>query len=74
MPPQEHDANYDAGVQDGRLAALERRSDIHDVKADNHERRLQALERIVAGMLAIVCFTSVIPELLELLGAFAKQQ
>ena len=68
----DHNGDYDEGLRDGRLAALEQRIDGHDVIRNNHERRLIYLERIVFGMLAIVAFTSVGPEVLEFFDAMAQ--
>jgi hypothetical protein len=64
--------DYEEGVRDGRLTSLERRADNTDLRGDNHERRLVHLERIVFGMLAIVTFTSVWPEIAEFLNAIPK--
>jgi hypothetical protein len=68
----EHDGNYEEGLRDGRIAHLEQRADKHDVRGDNHERRLIYIERIVVGMLAIVAFTSVGPEIMGFVNAMAK--
>jgi hypothetical protein len=68
----DHNGNYEEGVRDGRLSALERRADTHDAKNNSHERRLQYLERIVYGMMAIVAFTSVLPEVMEVMRAFSQ--
>jgi len=67
-----HNSNYEEGVRDGRIDALERRADGHDARDDNHERRLIYIERIVVGMLAIVAFTSVGPGVMEFFNAMAK--
>ena len=67
-----HNGDYDEGVRDGRLASLEKRADTHDHNMINHERRLLYLERIVFGMLAIVAFTSVGPQVMEFINAFPK--
>jgi hypothetical protein len=72
MPDHNHNGNYEEGVRDGRLSSLERRADIHDATNNSHERRLQYLERIVYGMMAIVAFTSVLPEVMEVLRAFSQ--
>jgi hypothetical protein len=69
----EHDGNYEEGVRDGRIASLERRADITDDRHGNHERRLVYIERIVVGMLAIVAFTSVGPEILEFVNAMGNK-
>jgi hypothetical protein len=68
----DHNGNYEEGVRDGRLKSLERRADVHDDRNDSHERRLQYLERIVYGMMAILAFTSVLPEVMEVLRAFSQ--
>jgi hypothetical protein len=72
MASSEHNGNYEEGVRDGRLTALERRADQQEIRGDNHERRLVYIERIVVGMLAIVAFTSVIPEVWEFLHVLAQ--
>jgi hypothetical protein len=72
MPGPDHNGNYEEGVRDGRLSALERRADGHDASRDNHERRLMYIERIVVGMLAIVAFTSVGPQVMGFINAMAK--
>jgi len=69
----DHSGNYEEGVRDGRLAALERRMETHDAHMHNHERRLLYLERIVFGMLAIVAFTSVGPEIMDFFNALSNQ-
>jgi hypothetical protein len=68
----DHNDDYNKGVVDGRLKALERRADGHDDRGDNHERRLIYIERIVVGMLAIVAFTSVGPEIMGFINAMAQ--
>jgi hypothetical protein len=70
--PDTIDHSYEEGVRDGRIAALERRADAHDDHYGNHERRLIYIERIVVGMLAIVTFTSVGPEIMGFFNAMAK--
>jgi hypothetical protein len=64
--------DYDEGVRDGRISHLERRADDHDIRGDNHERRLMYMERIIYGMMAILGFTSVVPELMGFLSALAQ--
>jgi hypothetical protein len=67
-----HSSDYEEGLRDGRLNALERRVDSHDRKADNHERRLIYLERIVAGFVAIVFLSTIWPRLEAMFGAISK--
>ena len=71
-----HNGNYEEGVRDGRLDALERRADhmevLHNSHHSDHERRLVHIERIVVGMLAIVAFTSVGPEVMDFFNAMGK--
>jgi hypothetical protein len=69
---EDHNDDYNKGVVDGRLKSLERRADGHDDRDDNHERRLIYIERIVVGMLAIVAFTSVGPEIMGFFNAMAQ--
>ena len=74
MADDRPDSDYAEGVRDGRLSALERRVDGHDVKSESHERRLAYLERIVLGVFAVLMITGVWPTILEFLGAHSNGQ
>jgi hypothetical protein len=67
-----HSADYDEGVRDGRLSTLERRADGHDARDDNHERRLNYLEKIVAGFVAIVFLSTIWPRLEVMVNALSR--
>jgi len=69
----DHNGDYEEGMRDGRLLALEHRMKEHDVKVSSHERRLAYLERIVAGFLAIVFLSTIWPKLEVLLSAMADK-
>jgi hypothetical protein len=64
--------DYQEGLRDGRLDALERRADMHDARDENHERRLMYLEKIVAGFAAIVFLSTVWPRLEIMFSALSK--
>jgi hypothetical protein len=68
----EHTSDYEEGLRDGRLKALEHRIALHEIKADNHERRLMYLEKIVAGFVAIVFLSTIWPKLEAMLSAVSK--
>ena len=67
-----HNSDYEEGMRDGRLKAMESRLDKHDVVKDNHERRLIYLERIVWGVFGVMFLSTVWPKLEVMLGAFSK--
>ena len=70
--PAHHNGDYEEGMRDGRLAALERRIDTHDRVRDNHERRLVYLERIVWGVFGVMFLSTIWPRLEVLFSAVAK--
>jgi hypothetical protein len=65
--------DYQEGLRDGRLDAIERRIDNHENKSENHERRLMYLERIVAGFAAIVFLSTVWPRLEIMFNALSSK-
>ena len=64
--------DYEEGLRDGRLDALEHRVAIHDSKSDNHERRLVYLERIVWGVFGVMFLSTIWPKLEVMFSAVAK--
>ena len=64
----EHGPEYEEGVRDGRLAALEnvvyKR---HEGKFENHEKRLIYLERIAWGMVGVLFLSTMWPRIETLL-------
>jgi len=54
---------YQEGLRDGRLKALEHRVAKHDQVWDNHERRLAYLERIVWGVFGVMFLSTIWPKL-----------
>ena len=67
-----HNSDYEEGMRDGRLKAMEHRLDSHDRVKDNHERRLVYLERIVWGCFGILFLSSVWPSIEGMLNAVTK--
>ena len=47
----EHGPDYEEGVREGRLRALEMARQEHHERLDKHERRLTALERVAWALL-----------------------
>jgi hypothetical protein len=68
----EHTSDYEEGLRDGRLKALEHRISLSEDKAHNHERRLMYLEKIVAGFVAIVFLSTIWPKLESMLDALSQ--
>ena len=61
--------DYQEGLRDGRLKALEQRIDKHETVRDNHERRLVYLERIVWGFAGVLFLSTIWPRLETMLEA-----
>lgn len=61
--------DYQEGLRDGRLKALEQRIDKHETVRDNHERRLVYLERIVWGFAGVLFLSTIWPRLETMLGS-----
>lgn len=63
-----HGPEFEEGVREGRLMAVEATQRAHAERIDNHDKRLTALERVAWALLgasAILQF----PEVLEWLGS-----
>ena len=69
---ESHNNDYEEGMRDGRLKAIEHRINIQDVKMDNHERRLAYLERIVWGVFGVMFLSTIWPKLEVMFGAIAQ--
>jgi len=67
-----HSSDYEEGLRDGRLKALEHRIALSEDKSHNHERRLMYLEKIVAGFVAIVFLSTIWPRLEVMFSAVSK--
>ena len=67
-----HNSDYEEGMRDGRLKAMEQRLDNHDAKTDNHERRLVYLERIVWGVFGVMFLSTLWPKLEVMFSAVSK--
>ena len=72
MPEQPHNSDYEEGMRDGRLKAIEHRISLHETKADNHERRLIYLERIVWGVFGVMFLSTLWPKLEVMFSAVSK--
>jgi hypothetical protein len=70
---ESHNSDYQEGMRDGRLQAMEHRLDRHDEIKIDHEKRLVSLERIVAGFVAIVFLSTIWPGLEGMFNALSKQ-
>ena len=68
MNSGDHAGDYEEGLRDGRIAALEAAVVAHTVKSDNHERRLVYIERIIYGMAGILFLSAIWPKLEVMLG------
>ena len=67
MNSGDHAGDYEEGLRDGRIAALEKRLDGHDDYHIDHEKRLVLIERIIYGMAGILFLSAVLPKLEVLL-------
>ena len=56
---QNHD--YEEGLRDGRLQALERMLEYHSDRLDDHDVRFKVLERIVYGVLGAILLIQLLP-------------
>ena len=65
----EHGSDYEEGLRDGRLKALEHRLENSEKVRDNHERRLVYLERIVWGVFGVMFLSTIWPKLEVMFGA-----
>ena len=65
----EHGSDYEEGLRDGRLKALEHRIENTETVRDNHERRLVYLERIVWGFAGVLFLSTIWPRLEVIVGA-----
>ena len=62
------DHDYDEGLREGRLKALERIQTDHHARLDHHERRLQFMERCVWGLLGAIALAEFLPTIREFLN------
>lgn len=60
------DDAYEQGKRDGRIEALERITEHHDIRFDAYERRLQIAERILYGLIGSFILINFLPELKRL--------
>ena len=67
-----HSSDYEEGLRDGRLKALEHRVALSEDKSHNHERRLVYLERIVWGVFGVLFLSTVWPKLEVMVSAVSK--
>lgn len=63
-----HHSDYNEGLRDGRLSALENAVGKHGDRFDNHERRLVLIERIIYGMVGILFLSQIWPSIVGLLN------
>ena len=54
---------YELGLRDGRLKAIETMQSYQNDRLDHHERRLQTAERIVYGLIGAIALIEIFPVL-----------
>ncbi len=54
---------YEQGLRDGRLRAIEAMQVEQNERMDSHERRIQSAERIQHGLLGAIVLVQIIPML-----------
>ena len=65
--PNMSDSEYQDGLREGRLRALEESEANHGRRLDMHERRLTAQERITYALLGAIALVQILPVLKDLL-------
>jgi len=63
---REHD--YEAGLREGRLRALEEIVKNHDERFDHHEQRLRIMERILYTLVGAIALIQLMPALQKFFG------
>lgn len=61
---QEHD--YEAGLRDGRIQALEKITAEHHDRLNQHSERFRVIERIMWGLIGAYVFVQFVPALKKL--------
>jgi len=64
----QHHSDYEEGVRDGRLAALQAAVSAHNEQLKDHSRRLTALERVAWALLGASAILQM-PQLSQWLGS-----
>ena len=59
---------YQDGLREGRLRALEEAEAKHGRRLDMHDRRLTAQERITYALLGAIALVQILPVLKEVVG------
>lgn len=62
------DPDYEAGLRDGRIEALNQVLQHHNERLDKHERRLILQERVTFGLLGAIALLEFLPILQKLLS------
>lgn len=68
MEPEIGNPDYQAGLRDGRIAALETIVTKHEEKFDHHEQRLRIMERILYILIGAIALIQILPALRDFLG------
>lgn len=68
----DHSQDYDEGLRDGRLRAIEAQQSKHTEKFDDHESRLILIERIIYGMAGVLFLSAIWPKLETVIDAIAR--
>ncbi len=58
--------DYEDGLRDGQIAALEEVASSHKDRLDNHANRLRTLERVIWMLAGVIAFVNLWPQLQSL--------
>ena len=61
--------DFEAGLREGRLRALEKIVRNHDERFDHHEQRLRIMERILYMLIGAIALIQLMPILQKVIGA-----
>lgn len=56
---------YEEGLRDGRLLSNEQATQLAHSRLDKHEMRISSLERIAYGILAVIAFVQILPNIMN---------
>ena len=62
------DHDYEAGLRDGKIEALEKMLCSHRERLDHHETRLRAAERILYGLIGAMALIEFVPAIKGFFG------
>jgi hypothetical protein len=62
------DHDYEAGLRDGKLEAIEKMVTRHGERLDDHENRFRYLEKIVYGITGAIALVQFGPQIAKWIG------